>query len=454
MFPPMLETWEQVLSFCRLSMTDDVLFHLVPVHNGLHSALNRPSILFIRNLTKKKTFFYGFDHPDVPSPKPIDHQQLIDALSSLSGTKWAVDKKSLYHMVPITGMLDIGFAQHLITNEVFEVSEFETAAHKLVRRNIPEGSGFGRAVPLVKHLETFSELVETCEKIIKKTSVDDSMKKFNQFIIEPLTETERHGLEVNPVVFKEHFGDILNNSTRVYTQYNYYTSTGRPSNRFGGINYAALNKEDGTRASFVSRYGSKGTLALIDYSAFHPRIIALLTDYPVPNWVDIYEYLARLYFNKQDVDHGDIADAKQITFRQLFGGVEQKYSHIKYLSHLKDFIDYHWRYFNEHGYVETPIFKRKITTKHLQTPKPATVFNYILQAVEGEISIPVLGRLHEFLAGKKTQPVLYTYDSILFDYHFEDETILADIREIMSLDGKFPTKVFVGDNYDEMAQVA
>ena len=39
-----------------------------------------------------------------------------------------------------------------------------------------------------------------------------------------------------------------------YTQYNPYTSTGRPSNRYNGINYAALNKEDGTRDRFVSRF--------------------------------------------------------------------------------------------------------------------------------------------------------------------------------------------------------
>ena len=32
-----------------------------------------------------------------------------------------------------------------------------------------------------------------------------------------------------------------------YSEYNLFTSTGRPSNRFGGINFAALNKKDGSR---------------------------------------------------------------------------------------------------------------------------------------------------------------------------------------------------------------
>jgi hypothetical protein len=216
-----------------------------------------------------------------------------------------------------------------------------------------------------------------------------------------------------------------------------------------------LNKDDGCRKAFVSRHGENGKLVLIDYSAFHPRIISLLTDYPIPAETDIYEYLARLYFNNPVVDETDIADAKLITFRQLFGGVETKYQHIKYLANLKNFIDYHWGFFNQNKYVETPMLKRKITDKHIKEPKPATVFNYILQAVEGEISIPILGEVNEFLRDKKTKAVLYTYDSILFDYCVEDGVrLMPKIREMMSFGGTFPTKVYVGDNYQDMELVA
>lgn len=450
----MIESWNQWTSFVNESMRDDLLLHVVPLHDEVHSAQNSPSILFIRNLRSKKTYWYAFDHPDIKTPQPVEHRQIIEGIGLMGGTKWAVDKKSFTHMVPIKGTYDVGFVSYLKDNKVFELNDFETSAHALIRRNFHGRPGYGKFVPFTKHLESFTEIAESCEKILKKAKIDEAFKKFNECIIEPLTETEKHGLAVDRNRFKEHFGDICTNSGKVFTQYNFYTSTGRPSNRFGGVNYAALNKEDGSRKAFVSRFGDKGALALIDYSAFHPRIIALLTDYKIPADVDVYEYLAKLYFDKKEVDESDIADAKQITFRQLYGGVEEKYSHIKYLSHLKEFINYNWSFFNEHGFVETPLFKRKITDKHIQTPKPATVFNYLLQAAEGEISIPVLGKVNEFLRGKKTQAVLYTYDSILFDYHFDDETILSDIREIMSLDWKFPTKVYVGNNYHDMALVS
>ena len=48
---------------------------------------------------------------------------------------------------------------------------------------------------------------------------------------------------------KDYFESVF--SVCRYTEYNLYTSTGRPSNKFGGVNFAALNKEDGSRNSFV-----------------------------------------------------------------------------------------------------------------------------------------------------------------------------------------------------------
>ena len=49
-----------------------------------------------------------------------------------------------------------------------------------------------------------------------------------------------------------------------WTQYHPFTTTSRPSNNFGGVNYAALNKDDGSRDRFVSRFEG-GKLVQFDY---------------------------------------------------------------------------------------------------------------------------------------------------------------------------------------------
>ena len=51
-----------------------------------------------------------------------------------------------------------------------------------------------------------------------------------------------------------------------YTKYNIFTQTGRPANSNNGINYAALNKDDGTRTKYISRFAD-GYLAEFDYDA-------------------------------------------------------------------------------------------------------------------------------------------------------------------------------------------
>ena len=67
------------------------------------------------------------------------------------------------------------------------------------------------------------------------------------------------------------------------TQYNLYTPTTRPSNRYNNINFLALNKKDGDRNDYVSRYGSEGAIAMIDYESYHLRLFANHINYDLPN---------------------------------------------------------------------------------------------------------------------------------------------------------------------------
>jgi hypothetical protein len=192
-------------------------------------------------------------------------------------------------------------------------------------------------------------------------------------------------------------------------------------------------------------------MVLVDYSAFHPRIICHLTGYNIPIDQDIYAYLAKSYFQTENPNEYEIAQAKQITFRQLFGGVEEQYRHIKYLGRLHTFIDNSWDFFQQNGYIETPFFKRRITDKHITDPNPAKLFNYILQASEGEVALPALKRIAIMLCFKLTKPVLYTYDSILFDFHKEDgKATMQEIVDLMTDGGKYHIKTYIGDSYETL----
>jgi hypothetical protein len=60
----------------------------------------------------------------------------------------------------------------------------------------------------------------------------------------------------------------------------------------------------------------------------------------------------------------------------------------------------------------------------------------------------------DFLKGHKTCAVLYTYDAVMFDYYkLEGLELLRDIQKIMSFDGRFPMKAYMGDSYQDVKQI-
>lgn len=428
----------------------EYIFHFIPVENLIHSADISPCILFIRNVSLEKTYYYSFGHPD---SKPKIHCRIFLKYIKRrlkNNIKWAIDAKSFNQMLSIFKVKDANLCGFFKDNEILDINDYDTVAHSLIRRN----NGNNRTIPLLKHKESFDNMCVDIEKMVRRFKIDDSFNNFNDIILTSLGKIESNGIYVDKSIFEKHFGISPNKNSLVFSQYNVYTSTGRPSNRFGGINYAAMNHTDGSRSALISRYGEDGRMVVVDYTAFHPRIICYLTKYNIPNDKDIYEYLAKLYFNKKEVDDTDIANSKKLTFRQLYGGVEDKYLHIKYLSNLKSYINEQWEFFNNNGYILTPFFKRKITNKHIKEPSPEKVFNYILQAVEGEIAISRIQLVLKFLFGKKTKAVLYTYDAVLYDFHKDDGyDTLNEIRKIMSFDGIFPMKTYIGESYNDVKLV-
>lgn len=449
----MIETISDLTKFQLENQTGNWIVHAVPIPEA-HPAIAQPSILFIRNILTGKTYYYAFYHPD--SKPSVDKLKFYDILSTFQNVKWALDKKAfnqMFHRVP--NILDSNALSWMKNNEIFEASEYETSAHYLVRKNAVGHDCLNLVIPLLKHKEAFDEMADDITELVKEYEPDLMFTRFNDLIIGTLGDLERQGICVDRKLFKERY-DIDPGVTGItYSQYNVYTSTGRPSNRYGGVNYAALNQTDGTRKCFISRYGEDGAVVVLDYTTFHPRIISRLVKYDVPITTDIYEYLAKLYFQKKKVDETDIKESKNITFRQFYGGIEDKYSHIKFLASIKDFMNEQWQLFNTQGYVLTPFFKRRITSKHISDPDPPKVFNYILQATEGELSIPKVKAVLEFLKGYKTQAVLYTYDAVLYDFYIpEGMELLREVQKIMSFDGRFPMKAYMGDSYQDVKQIS
>ena len=221
----------------------------------------------------------------------------------------------------------------------------------------------------------------------------------------------------------------------VYTSYNYNTLTTRPSNKFGGVNYAALNKENGCRKSFIPR---NDEFVEYDISAYHPTLAAKLVDYDFGEG-DIHQAFAEMY----GVEY---KKAKELTFKQLYGGVFDNYKDLPFFKKTSVYIEDNWKKFNEVGYVEVPTSGYRFYKSKLDDMNPQKLFNYVLQNLETATNICILMGLHKLLRGKNTKLVLYTYDSFLFDLD-KEEKLEIEIEKIFK---KYQVNVknSYGDNYD------
>lgn len=249
----MIETNVDCDRFKKENLEGDWIVHIIPVYDGLHPVDNRPSILFIRNISTGKTYYFAFHHPD--SIPIVPHTWFVqEFLLNNKNIKWALNKKTFNQMLYLPNVYDINFASHLKYNEIFEEVNYETSAHFLVRKNSGNCRDKNLSIPLLKHKETFDDLADDVSRLIKDYECDCGFVRFNNIIIETLGVLEQQGIFVNRELFTQRFGIDPGPSNIVHSQYNVYTSTGRPSNRFDGINYSALNKEDGSRKCFQSRF--------------------------------------------------------------------------------------------------------------------------------------------------------------------------------------------------------
>lgn len=448
----MIDSREEYKKFLEDNWSDDLFLHLVLTDDREHPFTETPSLILIQNFRTGILYHLSINHQDAAQIVSVD-EFILDG-KKFSGRFFVLDKKStLFHLNFGEKLYDINLGMYLKSDKLINILESETSAHKFIRQNYFSYPLHNKVVPLMKHREQTSKIFTQIIKLINHGIFrDKSYLRINNEIIPILSELESNKIFVDEPCFKNRFNAKVHNGY-VYSQYNLYTATGRPSNRFGGVNYAALQKDDGSRSCFISRFGENGTMMMMDYSAFHPHIICELTKFPMSPDVDFYDYMAKLCFKKNEIDEQDIKEAKGLTFRQLYGGLEEEYSHIKFFYNLRGFIDSHWKEYQEKGYTTTPVFGRKI--KNVMEPNPSKIFNYILQATETEISVPILGKVNSYLRNKKSKAVIYTYDSVLFDVSFDEmEKIKRELNILMRDNNRFPIKCYIGKSYADLKQVS
>jgi hypothetical protein len=417
----------------------DVFLHPIPIDDRLHTSHAEIVAFGIVDIKTNDSYIVSVCHSE-----GLFH---VDNLDFLTGKVYSTNKALLEANGYILDTYDVEMMHYLQTSNSCEVEQSAMAVH--YARTLSKVKKINSLVGLTKLEEQTTDLYSKCFN----PTIPAGLDFYSNTLKQSLIKVQHNGLQINPNLFDETFDPTwARRDDKCFTQYNFYTITGRPSNRFGGINFAALPKDDNTRACFVSRF-EDGELLELDFNSYHPRLIADIIGYNFEG-EDAYQHLAKKYHNTDNPTQSQITKAKEDTFRQLYGGIKREYLGIPFFAATDAFSKQIWKHMIMHGYVDSIISDRRLLMSNYQDINEHTLFNYYIQMYETEKNALILKHVLEYLETYllKSVPVLYTYDSILFDVHpAELDTVINHLIPCCIDIDAFPVKLKKGINYKDMA---
>ena len=399
---------------------------IIPIWEDLerHPMNNRLSFLYVR--FPNMDFILPFNHNDC-EPLTID-------LTRSEQPKWIWNKKGFLQTdIQIQNLKDVQTALFFENHKIYDFnSKLEPLTNFYTRLGIRDD--LGSSLPIMKWGELLRGIVDEWKLYDVNDWVNDTM-------IPLLSDIERSGIGVDREKFLDRWPQNLKHikpheqGDVVYTEYNPYTITSRPSNRHGGVNFAALNKNDGSRESFIPPEDS--LFLQFDYDAYHVRIIAKLIKFKLPEG-SVHQWLADQYGCSYE-------ESKGRTFRILYGGVSDEDRKIPFFDKVDKFIKNFQQESIERGYLQTPK-GRKIPLGWIEQPNGLKFFNYLLQATETEFNIEVMEKLRK---ERLPLPILYTYDSFLFEFDDSEVDTIKKVKSVLESFG-FPVKADWGSDYSKI----
>ena len=413
---------------------------VVPIlaDHQLHPSINKISCIYVYS-SNEIEFIVPIHHTEQLTGFKEHLNKLLD-LESI----FVHDKKLWLQMGGNNNVYDVKTLWWYTYGEAYDENHYYTPAHHFYWRRHTNLQHVNTIVPIMKHIEMCQKIQKYAMPMNINSKLSDSYKKFNNYYPKIFSKIESNGMQItNSFKMKELIKD-----GRVYSQYHYHTTTGRPSNAFRGFNFAAMNKQDGTRDAFCSRF-ENGALVEFDFDAYHVRLIARLIGYELPKG-SVHTYFGKFYFGTDSLTQEQYEQSKQITFRLLYGHIEKEFLKIPFFKEVNDFVYSLWNKWKTNGCIETPILKRPMCKDTLIDMNQNKLFNYYLQSLETEFTANRLFQLSILLQKYKTCIILYTYDSVLFDVPIhEAKQILPKLKSCLEGDD-FPVKCKVGNIYSKM----
>ena len=402
----------------RLELSDEAFIQIVTSNDYYHPKLSRASLVYYNN--GKKGYVFVINHSEGFSLE----LKLVEDFLKKHTKIYLLDKKFHSYFLDLPNSIDVQFIC-LDKNNEYSSFNCDTVVHKDFYIKHPVLPTLNEIIPIAKHYEK----CECLYKLVRDYFQLEMDIELQERLTEAYKGVEESGIKVDLNCFHKTFQfqhpeySLLGDT--IYSYYNLYNLTARPTNSFNGINFLAIPKDQDFRQCFVPK---NDFLVEFDFDAYHLRLISKLINFEPPK-ESMHMYLGRAYFHVNELTDEQYKESKTITFKQLYGGIEAQYKHIDFFKHLSEFIDQEWKKYNAHKAAVLPTGR---ILKKLPGMNKLKLFNYIVQNLETKENIDKILEINKLLSKKKTKLILITYDSFLFDFSQQDgKTILKKIKEIL-----------------------
>ena len=412
----LIEDQQKIETLCRIKHPVAYV-EVIPTSHNLHPVENDICAVYIRPKDDSKGYIIPINHSETINSTIEDCLKVLNSIENI----YVRDKKEFLHYFCLKHYYQPSPSPNTYIPQL-------TTAHTHIYNKYPNSTNLNTIVPIVKHYEVYEQNFANFNSIRINPFYNKAALVFNQL--------ERAGIKVDQTKFEQYYDREVNEF--IYTQYNLNTLTTRPSNTFNNLNFSALNKDNGERECFIPR---NDVFIEMDISAYHPTLLANLLQYDFGD-NDIHMAFAQMY----GVDY---AKAKEITFKQLYGGIWKEYRDLEFFKKVQAYVDDLWDTFNYGGYIECPISNHKFIKSEIEEMNPQKLLNYVLQNLETANNVLILWDIFKILRGKNTKLVLYVYDSFLFDVDENETEVIEQILETFKTK-QLQVKIKTGNNYNNL----
>jgi hypothetical protein len=425
---------EHIDQLAKLDPSESGFVQVISCNDNYHPKLTKVSLIYYNNFSKG--YIFAVDHSESMS---LDIGHVISFLSKHNKV-YVFDQKYHSYFIDTDNLVDLQF---VALNQFGKFEQLDCNTHlqnSFYQKHYSEDT-INKLIPISKHYEKCECFYNATKHLIGL----ESDLQIEKDVVKSYKQVEQNGLKIDVKKFREKYKlqaeSFSIKDDIIYGTYNLYNITGRPTNSFNTVNFLAIPKEDGFRDCFIPK---NDVFVEFDFDAYHLRLIAKLIGHEFTE-DSIHQTLGKYYFSKDDLTEEEYKKSKEITFRQLYGGIEEQYKDIKFFSLLNSFIEKEWEKYNRFRALALPTGR---IIKKTEGMNKLRVFNYIVQNMETMHNVSRIQKLHELLKNKKSQLVLITYDSFLFDLSVEDgKQTLESIKSILQ-EESFIVKHKYGKNYN------